>query len=146
MFRRIIATSSSWATIPIRLALGAIFFAHGAGKVFGVFGGPGLNNFVNSGPAPFAFMRPAWLWWGAAAVSELLGAILVFLGLLTRVGAILLACTMVTAIIAVHWPAGFIAKGGYDYPLALLAMSLALLISGGGMASVDRGLSSGRRR
>ena len=78
MFKRIISTSSSWVTIPIRLALAAIFFAHGAGKVFGSFGGPGLNNFINSGPAPFSFMRPAWLWWGAAAVSELLGAILVF--------------------------------------------------------------------
>ncbi|MEP6568829.1 MAG: DoxX family protein [Acidobacteriota bacterium] len=147
MFRRIISTSSSWAPIPIRLALGVIFFAHGAGKVFGVFGGPGLNHFINQGPAPFSFMRPAWLWWGTAAVSELLGAVLVFLGLLTRVGAFLLLCTMLTAIIAVHWPHGLFAdKGGYEYPLALLAMSLALLISGGGMASVDRSLSSGRRR
>lgn len=146
MFRKIIATSSSWVTVPLRLVLGAIFFAHGAGKVFGVFGGPGLNAFINSGPAPFGFMKPAWLWWGVAAVSELLGAILVFLGLLTRVGAFLLACTMATAIVAVHWPAGFIAKGGYEYPLALFAMSLALLIAGGGMASIDRNLSSGRRK
>ena len=145
MFKRIISTSSSWVTIPIRLALAAIFFAHGAGKVFGSFGGPGLNNFINSGPAPFSFMRPAWLWWGAAAVSELLGAILVFLGLLTRVGAFVLACVMLTAI-TVHWPAGFIAKGGYEYPLALFSMSLALLIAGGGMASIDRNLSTGRRR
>ena len=147
MFRKIISTSSSWATIPTRLALAAVFFAHGAGKVFGSFGGPGLTKFVNSGPAPFSFMRPAWLWWGVAAISELLGAILVFFGLLTRVGAFLLACTMATAVIAVHWPAGFFAsKGGYEYPLVLFAMSLALVIAGGGMASVDRALSSGRRR
>jgi len=146
MFRKLISTSSSFATVPIRLALAAIFFAHGAGKVFGVFGGPGLNTFVHSGPAPFSFMRPAWLWWGAAAISELLGAILVFLGLLTRVGAFLIACTMLTAIIAVHWPAGFITKGGYEYPLALLAMSLALMVSGGGLASIDRSLAGKRRR
>jgi putative oxidoreductase len=77
----------------------------------------------------------------------LLGSILVFLGLLTRVGAFLLFCTMLTAIIAVHWPAGFFAnKGGYEYPLALLAMTLALMISGGGLASIDRGLSNKRRR
>jgi putative oxidoreductase len=145
MFKRIASTSSSWVTVPIRLALAAIFFAHGAGKIFGSFGGPGLNNFINSGPAPFSFMRPAWLWWGAAAVSELLGAILVFLGLLTRIGAFLLACVMLTAV-TVHWPVGFVAKGGYEYPLALFAMSLALLIAGGGMASVDRNLSRGRRR
>jgi putative oxidoreductase len=147
MFRKIISTSSSFATVPIRLALAAVFFAHGAGKVLGTFGGPGLNTFVHSGPAPFSFMRPAWLWWGAAAVSELLGSILVFLGLLTRVAAFLLFCTMLTAIIAVHWPAGFFAnKGGYEYPMALLAMSLALMISGGGLASIDRGLSSKSRR
>jgi putative oxidoreductase len=145
MFKKIISTSSSWATIPLRLALAAIFFAHGAGKVFGSFGGPGFNNFINQGPAPLSFMRPAWLWWSAAAVSELLGAILLFLGLLTRVGAFLLACVMLTAI-TVHWPAGFTAKGGYEYPLALFAMSLALLITGGGMASVDRNLAGGRRR
>jgi putative oxidoreductase len=146
MFKKLISTSPSWATIPIRLALAAIFFAHGAGKVFGSFGGPGWSKFINSGPAPFSFMKPAWIWWGIAAISELLGSVLVFLGLLTRVGAFLLACTMATAIIAVHWPAGFIARGGYEYPLALFAMSLALLIAGGGMASVDRNLSSGRRR
>jgi len=147
MFKKIVSTSSIWATIPLRLALAVIFFAHGAGKVFGSFGGPGFNKFINQGPAPVSFMRPAWLWWGAAAVSELLGAILVFLGLLTRIGAFLLSCTMLTAIIAVHWPHGLFAdKGGYEYPLALLAMSLALLIAGGGMASIDRNLSSSRRR
>jgi putative oxidoreductase len=53
---------------------------------------------------------------------------------------------MLTAIIGVHWRLGFFAPNGFEYPLALLAMSLALLISGGGMASVDRALSSGRRR
>jgi len=54
---------------------------------------------------------------------------------------------MLTAIIGVHWPGGFFASNkGYEYPLALLAMCLALLISGGGMVSIDRGLSSGRRR
>jgi putative oxidoreductase len=147
MFRRIISTSSSWATIPLRLALAVIFFAHGAQKVFGSFGGPGLNNFMHQGPAPLSFMRPPWLWWGAAAVSELLGAILIFLGLLTRLGAFLLICTTLTAIIAVHWPHGLFAdKGGYEYPMALLAISLALLIAGGGQASIDRSLSSRRRK
>jgi putative oxidoreductase len=150
MFRRIISTSSSWAAIPIRLALAAVFIFHGSQKVLGTFGGPGINTFVHQGAAPFSFMRPAWLWWGAAAFGELLGGIMVLLGLLTRVGAFLLAFTMVVAISAFLWPAGFdITKGGYEFAMALLAMSLALLISGGGMASIDRGLSSrggGRRR
>jgi putative oxidoreductase len=147
MLRKIMSTSASWATIPLRLIMAAVFFAHGAGKVFGTWGGPGLNNFINHGPAPFGFMRPAWLWWGAAAISELLGSILLFLGLLTRVGAFLIACTMLAAVIAVHWPNGFFASNkGYEFPLTLLVICLSLLISGGGMASVDRALSGGRRR
>lgn len=84
---------------------------------------------------------------GAAAFAELISGGLLLLGLLTRVGALLIACVMLTAIIAVHWKAGFFGNlGGYEYPMALLAMCLALLISGGGMVSIDRNLSSGRRR
>jgi putative oxidoreductase len=125
--------------------MGAIFFAHGAQKVLGSFGGPGLKAFINAGPAPFGFMKPAWLWYAAAALSEFVGGILIFLGLITRVGAFFIACTMLTAILGVHWPKFFASTRGFEYPLALFAMSLALLISGGGMASIDRALSSGRR-
>jgi len=131
--------------VPLRLALAAIFIAHGSQKVFGSFGGPGLAQFTSSA-APFPFMRPSWLWMGAAAFAELIGGGLLLLGLLTRVGAFLIACIMVTAI-AVHRQNGFFASNqGYEYLLALLAMCLALLISGGGIASIDRGLSGGRRR
>jgi putative oxidoreductase len=145
MFKRIASTSASWVPMPLRLGLAAIFIAHGAQKVLGSFDGPGLAKFT-SFPAPFPFMRPAWLWMGAAAFAELIGGGLLLLGLLTRVGAFLIFCVMLTAIIGVHWRLGFFAPNGFEYPLALLAMSLALLISGGGMASVDRALSSGRRR
>lgn len=146
MFRRIISTSASWVPVPLRLALAAVFIAHGAQKVLGSFGGPGLAKFT-SFPPPYSFMRPGWLWMGAAAVAELIGGALLLLGLLTRVGAFLIACVMLVAVIGVHWPSGFFASNqGYEYPLALFGMSLALLISGGGMVSIDRSLSSGRRR
>jgi putative oxidoreductase len=119
--------------------------AHGAQKVLGSFGGPGFNAFIANN-TPFGFMRPAWVWMAAAALSELVGGILIALGFLTRVGAFLIACVMVTAIAGVHWPGGFFAANrGYEYPLSLLAMSLALLIAGGGQASVDRALTGGRR-
>lgn len=145
MFRKLIATSSTWFTLPIRLALAAVMIAHGAQKVLGSFGGPGFNAFI-SGNTPFGFMRPAWFWLAAAALSELVGGILVGLGFLTRVGAFFIACTMLTAVIGVHWPGGFFAATrGYEYPLTLFAMALALLISGGGQASIDKGLSGGRR-
>lgn len=145
MFRKLMATSPTWATVPLRLALGVIFVAHGAQKVLGSWEGPGFSKFI-SFPAPYPFMKPSWLWMGAAALSELIGGVLVFLGLLTRVGAFFLACTMLVAVVGVHWPAFFASNKGIEYPLALFAMSLALLISGGGIASVDLALSGGRRR
>ena len=145
MVSRLIATSSTWFTLPIRAGLAAVMIAHGAQKVLGSFGGPGFNAFIANN-TPFGFMRPAWVWMAAAALSELVGGILIALGFLTRVGAFLIACVMVTAIAGVHWPGGFFAANrGYEYPLSLLAMSLALLIAGGGQASVDRALTGGRR-
>ncbi len=145
MFRKIIATSPTWFTLPIRLALAAVMIAHGAQKVLGSFGGSGFNKFI-AGTTPFGFMRPAWLWLAAAALAELVGGVFVGIGLLTRVGAFFIACVMLTAVVGVHWTGGFFAGNrGYEYPLSLLAMALALLIAGGGQASVDRALSGGRR-
>jgi putative oxidoreductase len=145
MFRRLIATSPNWATIPLRIVLGVIFFAHGAQKVLGSFEGPGLANFTGA-PAPFNFMRPSWFWMGAAAFSEFVGGILILLGLLTRVGAFFIACVMLTAIAGVHWPNFFANKRGFEYPLALFAIVLSLLISGGGSLSVDQAMGGKRRK
>ena len=145
MFRKLIATSPTLITIPIRLALAAVMIAHGAQKVLGTWGGPGFKAFT-SGEAPYAFMKPAWLWLGAAALSELVGGILVGLGFLTRVAAFFIMCTMLTAV-TIHWPNGFFGSNrGYEYPMTLLAISLALLIAGGGQASVDKALSGGGGR
>ncbi|MEP6919741.1 MAG: DoxX family protein [bacterium] len=146
MFRKLISTSATWMPVPLRLALAAVFIGHGAQKVLGSFDGPGIAKF-SSYPAPFPFMRPAWLWMGAAAVCELLGGILILLGLLTRLGAFLIFCIMLTAVIGVHWP-NFFQPKGFEYPMTLLAASLALMISGGGMASADMAMSAGggRRR
>lgn len=148
MLRKLASTSSSWAPVPLRLALGTIFIAHGAQKVLGSFGGPGFKTWTSlSQFVPFSFMRPAWLWLGAAALAELLGGVLVLLGLLTRIGAFLIVCVMLTAMIGVHWKNGFFLAPehpGIEYTVALLGAALALLISGGGAASIDR-MISGRR-
>ena len=145
MFRKLIATSSTWITVPLRLALAAVFIAHGSQKVLGSFNGPGFKGFT-AGNTPFSFMRPAWLWLTFAAFSEFFGGILVGLGFLTRIAAFLIACVMVTAIAGIHWPSGFFAGNrGFEYPMTLLAIAIALLIAGGGQLSVDRTLSGGRR-
>jgi putative oxidoreductase len=146
MFRRLMSTSATWAMLPIRLGLGAIFIAHGSQKVLGSFNGPGLSKWTSmSQMAPFSFMRPSWLWLGAAALSELLGGALILIGFLTRLGAFLIICVMLTAIIGVHWPA-FFSPGGFELALACLGGMLALLIAGGGQASADKLFSRSRRR
>jgi len=129
--------------VPLRLALGIAFIGHGAQKVLGSFNGPGFAKFT-SFPAPFPFMRPAWLWMGAAAVSELIGGVLVLLGLFTRVGAFLIGCVMLVAIRGVLWPR-FFAPEGMELAVAFLGIALALLITGGGQASVDLMIRGGRR-
>ncbi len=144
MLRRLTSTTALWATVPLRLALGTAFIGHGAQKVLGSFNGPGWAKFT-SAQAPFPFMRPAWLWMGAAALSELIGGILVLSGLFTRVGAFLIACVMLVAIFGVLWPV-FFAPTGMELAVAFLGMALALLITGGGQASVDLMIGGGRRR
>lgn len=144
MFRRLIATSGSWVPLPLRLGLGIVFIAHGAQKVLGSWGGPGFNTFI-SGTTPFSFMRPTWLWLSAAALGEFVGGILVLTGFLTRVGAFLIACIMLTAVAGVH-PNAFFGARGMEYALTLLLVAIAVLISGGGALSIDRSLQGGRRR
>lgn len=143
MLRRLTSTTASWAPVPLRLALGVAFIGHGAQKVFGSFGGPGFAKFT-SFPAPFSFMRPSAAWMGAAALAELIGGALVLLGFLTRLGAFLITCVMLTVIFGVLRNKGFFAPEGMEMAVAFLAMALALLITGGGQLSVDR-MIGGRR-
>lgn len=144
MLRKLLATSSTWITLPLRLVMAAVFIGHGAQKVLGSWGGPGLSKMV-ANPAPFTFMRPSWLWMGAAAFAEFFGGIMLLLGLFTRVGAFLIGCTMLVAVVGVHWGAFFMSNGGFEYALTLFAVSLALLISGGGALSLDRALAGQRK-
>jgi putative oxidoreductase len=134
------ATTQTWATVPIRIALGTIMFAHGSQKVLGIWGGKGLEDWV-SGVAPLD-LNPAWIWLGAAAFSEFLGGLLVLIGLLTRVGAFFIACVMAVAVAGVHWNNGFFqSQNGFEFPYALLGMAITLLILGGGKISVDAKIS-----
>src|SRR5262245_25113009 len=90
---RLIATTNTWAPVPLRIALGSIVFLHGAQKIFGAWGGAGLNAWMASGPAPYN-LQPSWAWLAAVAFIEFIGGVLIFIGLLTRVGAGLVALVM----------------------------------------------------
>lgn len=144
MWRKLIATPATWVPLPLRIALGIIMFAHGAQKVLGMYGGRGWSAWV-AGEAPLG-LRPSWLWLGAAAIAEFLGGILIFFGVLTRVGALGAALTMLVAVIGVHWGAFFANNRGIEFPFALLMMAVTLIITGGGQASIDRFLMHPRDR
>lgn len=135
MLRGLLKTSSTaWETIPLRLGLGAIFFAHGAQKLFGWFGGPGLQKvadmFGQMGLPPSPFLA------GLAGTGEFLGALLILLGLFTRFGAFLVMCVMLVAIFKVHW-GHFFLPTGMEFALGQLCIAVSLLLSGGGAFSID---------
>ena len=146
MIRKLIATDNDAATTILRLVLGVVFFAHGAQKMLGWFGGYGFSGTmgfftaVMHIPAPFAFL---------AIAAEFFGGLGLIFGLLTRVAAFGIFCNMVVAVAMVHHNFGLFMnwtgaqKGeGYEYHLLVLAMTVFLMIRGAGAASVDRLLSS----
>jgi len=146
MIRKLIATDNDIATTILRLALGVIFFAHGAQKTLGWFGGYGFTSTMGffTGvlhiPPAFAVL---------AIAAEFLGGLGLILGLLTRVAAFGPFCNMIVAVTMIHHNFGFFMnwtgtqKGeGYEYHLLLLAASAFLMIRGAGAASIDRLLSS----
>src|SRR5205823_1054119 len=146
MLRKLISTDNSTAITILRLVLGIVFFAHGAQKMFGWFGGYGFTGTMGffTGamhiPTVFAFL---------AIAAEFFGGLGLIFGLLTRVAAFGICCNMVVAVALVHGQFGFFMnwtgaqKGeGYEYHLLVLATTAFLMIRGAGAASVDRLLSS----
>ena len=134
--RRILATDQSWGLLALRIPVGIIFMAHGAQKLFGWFGGYGLEGtggfFATLGLEPGYFLALL------AGSAEYFGGLALVLGFLVRPAAAALAITVLVAIFAVHFEGGlFMANNGYEFALALLAASVALLFNGGGKASVD---------
>lgn len=131
----------SWAPLPLRLALGIVFFAHGSQKLFGWFGGGGIEG-TGQFFADSVGLAPGTVWAVLIGLAEFCGGLLVLFGLLTRVGAGMLALVMLGAILLVHSDAFFSSNMGMEYPLTLLLVALSLLISGGGRASADAKLQS----
>ena len=123
------------APLVVRIVLGIIFIAHGSQKLFGAFGGPGVAGMA-------MFMKqlganPPILWAWIVTLVEFFGGLGVFFGLLTRWAALGLAVNMVVAIVLVHAKNGFFGPHGFEYPLALIALSLALLFWGPGKISIE---------
>lgn len=138
-FQRLLATEAGWGTLALRIPAGVIFVAHGAQKLFGWFGGYGLEGtgqWMDS-----IGLSPGYLMALTAGAAEFFGGLALIVGLLVRPAAAVLAVAMIVAIFSVHIGNGlFAAKNGYEFALALLAIAIALVASGGGRASMDRAL------
>lgn len=120
----------------LRLVVGLTVAAHGAQKVFGWWGGPGMTTWT-AGMTRMR-IRPAAAWAWVAALSELLGGLALALGLLFPLGSFAIVATMAVAIALVHWPNGFWnAKRGYEFNLSLVAPAVALALTGPGPFSLD---------
>jgi putative oxidoreductase len=146
MLRKLISTDNDSATAILRFVLGVIFFAHGAQKMLGWFGGYGFSGTmgfftdVMHIPVLFAFL---------AITAEFFGGLGLILGFLTRIAALGIFSNMVVAIAMVHYRFGFFMnwtgaqKGeGFEYHLLVLAITAFLMIRGAGAVSIDRVLAS----
>lgn len=138
---RVLASEGGLAPLAVRIPVGIIFFAHGAQKLFGWFGGYGLagtGQWMDS-----IGLQPGMLLALLAGGAEFLGGLALLIGLLVRPASAVLAFTMLVAIFSAHISKGlFMSNGGYEYALTLLAVSVALAISGAGRCSLDRLLAS----
>lgn len=120
----------------LRIVLGIIFMGHGAQKLFGMFGGPGIagvTGFFGSLGIPMPGVM-AWV----VGLFEFFGGLYVLIGFLTPVGGLMITAVMLGAIATVHLPKGFWnGNGGIEFPLALIAMALTLVFAGPGRYSVE---------
>ena len=146
LIRRLVSTDAGLAPLAIRVPLGIIFAAHGAQKLFGWFGGYGLNGTAQWMDS--IGLHPGLLLALLAGGAEFFGGLALLVGLLVRPSSAALAFTMLVAIFSVHISNGlFLSNNGFEYALAMLAATVSLTISGAGRLSVDAVLQGkvGRR-
>jgi putative oxidoreductase len=125
----------------LRLGIGVIISAHGAQKLFGVWGGPGMAKWTQS--VQRLRIRPARPWAWVSALSEFGGGVLLALGLLSPLGGLAIIGAMLVAIATVHLSKGFwVGKGGFEYNLSLIVGAAALAFTGPGPYSLDRALGT----
>jgi putative oxidoreductase len=127
------------ALLGLGLVVGLTFAAHGAQKLFGVFGGPGIDG--TAGFFEQIGLRPGKLHATVAGLTEFVGGLAIALGLVTPIAAAALIGVMTAAVITVHLKNGFfVANQGYEFNLVLAAALFALAGIGSGDWSLDNAL------
>ena len=142
MLRDLLSTNPDWTLTIIRTLLGVVFFAHGAQKLLGWYGGSGLKETMRTMhdhlglPLPMAFL---------AVAIEFFGGLGLIVGLLGRVAAVGIGVTMIAAIVMVHGRNGLFMDWfgtrkphGYEYHLLVIALAVVLVVKGSGAVSLDR--------
>ena len=140
MIRNLLKSDAGLAALILRVPIGFILAAHGAQKLFGWFGGYGLEGtgqWLES-----IGLVPGFLMAVLAGSAEFFGGLALVIGLLTRPAAAVSAFTMLVAIFSVHISHGlFISNNGYEFALALFAATLALTFQGAGRYAIDNVLT-----
>ena len=132
----VLKSEAGVAALTLRIPVGIVLMAHGAQKLFGWFGGYGLEG-TGQWMASIG-LAPGYLMALLAGSAEFLGGLALILGLLTRPAAAIAAFVMLVAIMSVHLSHGlFVSNNGYEFALVLFAATVALAIQGGGSFSAD---------
>ena len=130
---------TAFGLLILRVVVGLTLAGHGAQKVFGWWGGPGMAGWTQT--VEKLRIRPAQPWAWVAALSELGGGLLFAFGFLSPLGSLAIAGSMLVAIATVHLSRGFwVTKGGYEFNLALIAAVAAIALTGPGAYSLDSAL------
>jgi putative oxidoreductase len=145
MFRKLVHTDHDWLLTVVWLVLGLVFFAHGAQKLLGWFGGAGFTSTMDAFTYQMGIPAPLAL---VAIAAEFFGGFGLMVGLLGRVAAFGIIANMLVAVVMVHAQFGLFMNWygtqqgeGIEYHLLAIALGLAVLVKGSGACSCDRLLS-----
>ena len=132
------------ALLLLRAMIGVVFIAHGCQKLFGAFGGGGLDKVAKAMTG--LGLEPGMFFAVLAGILEFGGGLLLLVGLLTPLAGLIITGLMVVAIVVSTGQKGFIAIGGlgYEYNLVLISIALAIIIAGPGRLSFDHQLGLDR--
>jgi|TARA_B110000090_G_scaffold89237_1_gene101263 putative oxidoreductase len=134
--KTLLSTNAGFGILALRIPAAIIFIAHGGQKLFAWFGGYGLEG-TGQWMASIGLV-PGYQLALLAGSAEFFGGIALLVGLMVRPTALILALTMLVAIFSVHFVNGlFMSNNGYEFALALLAISASLMFSGAGKVSID---------